>query len=189
MLICQTCHKQNATVHRIDVHWDGDEPQVAEANLCTGCAKTSGIPVQNPPSFSSVLGMLSKAFLPKEGAAAAGEADPTGAPGPECPECGWTLRDLRQTSRLGCPHDYEVFGEQLDEILERMHGHSSHADRSEDSVLDRLALELDQAVAQEDYETAARLRDDIRRLEADPGQDSASDPSSDPAGRTDNAKG
>ena len=163
MLICQNCHKQNATVHRLDVHYDGEEPRIAEAHICAPCAKSAGIPVQAPPTFTKVLGMLSKAFLPQQqqqDAAAAEEQETT-----SCPDCGWTARDLRQTQRLGCPRDYEIFADQLDEILERMHGHTEHADLAEDSVLDRLAGELDEAVAKEDYETAARLRDDIRRLE------------------------
>jgi len=164
MLICQTCQKQNATVHRIDVHWDGEQPNVHEAHLCAPCAKSSGIPVQTPPPFQKVLGMLSQAFLPKD-SSAPGAPAPATETGPECPDCGWTLRDLRQTSRLGCPNDYAVFADHLEETLERMHGQTAHVGFGEESALDRLTLELDEAVAQEDYETAARLRDDIQRLE------------------------
>ena len=184
MLICQTCQKQNATVHRIDVHWNGDEPQVAEAHLCAPCAKSAGIPVQAPPTFSNVLGMLSKAFLPQqqESEAQAAEEEKITS----CPDCGWTARDLRQTQRLGCPKDYEVFDEQLAGILERMHGHTEHPDKAEDSVLARLSGELDEAIALEDYETAARLRDDISRLETSLGADEELDASSDAAPQADN---
>ncbi len=184
MLICQTCHKHNATVHRIDVHWDSNEPRVAETHLCAPCAKSVGIPVQAPPTFSKVLGMLSKAFLPKEqpGGAEAAEGESVTS----CPDCGWTARDLRQTQRLGCPKDYEIFEEQLAEILERMHGHTEHADLAEDSVLDRLAGELDEAVRQEDYETAGRLRDEIQRFEDSLEADRSLDASSDAAPQADN---
>lgn len=187
MLICQTCHKQNATVHRIDVHWDENEPKVAETHLCAPCAKSSGIPVQAPPTFSKVLGMLSKAFLPQQEGGAEAAEEQEAAEELACPECGWTARDLRQTQRLGCPRDYELFSEQLDEILERMHGHTEHAAQAEDSVLDRLAGDLDEAVAKEDYESAARLRDQIRRLEeALEAEDEGMDASSSPTPQADN---
>ena len=182
MLICQTCHKHNASVHQLDVSWaDGGAASVREAHYCPSCAKAAGIPVNSAPPFSKVLGMLSKAFLDPSEKAAAEEAAAAGedeAESPSCPECGWTLRDLRQSNRLGCPHDYEVFADQVDEILERMHGVNRHADLAEESVLDRLELELDEAVAKEDYEAAARLRDDIRCLEEALDQEDGMDPSS-----------
>jgi protein arginine kinase activator len=72
---------------------------------------------------------------------------------------------LRQTSRLGCPNDYEVFADYVGEMLERLHGHSKHVDWREDSLLDQLSAEMEQAILAEDYEAAARLRDQIQKLE------------------------
>ena len=68
-----------------------------------------------------------------------------------------------------------------------MHGQTSHGGLGEESALDRLALELDEAVAAEDYESAARLRDDIRRLEeALEGEEDGLEPSSGGGPRADN---
>lgn len=118
--------------------------------------------------FPKIISMLSKAFLPQTGA---GPATPIASESQEdlsCPDCGWTLRDLRQTSRLGCPNDYEVFADYVGEMLERLHGHEQHVDWREDNLLDQLNAELDTAVNQEDYESAARIRDRIQELENGP---------------------
>ena len=93
-----------------------------------------------------------------------------------CPECGITFKKFRSTGRLGCAHDYEVFRERLIPLLESIHGEHQHigkcpeqrpvvARRHQD--LARLRSELKAAVKAEDYEKAARLRDEIRGLEGD----------------------
>jgi len=96
------------------------------------------------------------------------------APGAACPDCGMTLRDFRQRGRLGCPKDYEIFGAQLRDLLERIHGAARHVGRSPNSDeaailrrkrLDELQQELASAIRDEAYEHAAKLRDEIKSLE------------------------
>jgi len=93
-----------------------------------------------------------------------------------CPDCGMTLTELRRRGRLGCPKDYEVFREYLDELLERMHGATEHVGRVPglaEGELERvrkisdLKHELGQAINEEAYERAARLRDELKTLEVD----------------------
>lgn len=95
-------------------------------------------------------------------------------PGISCPDCGMTLRDFRQRGRLGCPKDYEVFGAQLHDLLERIHGGARHVGRGphHDETttlrrkrLDQLQQALASAIRDEDYEEAAKLRDEIKSLE------------------------
>jgi protein arginine kinase activator len=96
------------------------------------------------------------------------------APGIACPDCGMTLRDFRQRGRLGCPKDYEVFGAQLRDLLERIHGAARHVGRgpNQDELtvvrrkrLDELQQALASAIRDEAYEVAAKLRDEIKSLE------------------------
>lgn len=166
-MICQSCQKLEATLHQLDVIYDdGGNAQVSSKDFCAVCAKRAGLPVPKAAAFPKIISMLSKAFLPQD---AAGSATPS-TPDPQedlaCPDCGWTLRDLRQTSRLGCPNDYEVFADHVGEMLERLHGHDRHVDWREDSLLDQLGAEMEQAVLEEDYEAAARLRDRIQKLDS-----------------------
>lgn len=91
-----------------------------------------------------------------------------------CPNCGITFREFRQQGRLGCPHDYIAFEDELLPLLENIHGETQHVGkfpkRSPDSSkrqyeLIRMRNQLKTAVEDEEYELAARLRDEIQSLE------------------------
>lgn len=92
----------------------------------------------------------------------------------QCPECGIKFMEFRSTGRLGCPHDYQAFREQLVPLLENIHGESKHGGktprrqprgRQDRSELAQLRKSLQSAVTRENYEEAARIRDKIRQLE------------------------
>ncbi len=77
----------------------------------------------------------------------------------QCPACLFTLDDYRRTSRFGCPDCYTVFAREL--------GASPAAEAAAaPAESGRAALErrLREAVEREDYETAARLRDELKTL-------------------------
>jgi protein arginine kinase activator len=158
-LICQRCKKQQATVHLTEIH----QNQRNERHLCEDCAKEEGVAIKTQVPLQDILsGML-------EASQTAGkEASLT------CPDCGITYAEFRSQGRLGCPHDYEVFGEPLREVLEKVHGGGEHlgkvprragADITVQRHLMQLRRELQQAVESEKYEEAARLRDLIRDKE------------------------
>jgi protein arginine kinase activator len=92
----------------------------------------------------------------------------------ECPMCGVKFVEFRNSGRLGCPHDYQEFREELTPLLENIHGETRHCGKSPrrlpqnkqtQSELLQLRKQLQQAVTREAYEEAARLRDRIRTLE------------------------
>ncbi len=159
-MLCQSCQKHPATVHQIEVDWDeSNTPQTRTLHLCPTCAKAAGVPVPgNVPSFPKVMGMLGKVLLSPQIIKTEGKSK-------ACPACGWTLRDFRQTSRFGCPQDYEVFAEFVNELLERIHGTSEHPTSPEAAELAGLQKTLADAVSREDYEEAARIRDRINTLQ------------------------
>lgn len=93
-----------------------------------------------------------------------------------CETCGVTFADFREDSLLGCMNCYNVFEQLLEPLLERAHeGATRHVgkvpsraaagDQMQNQML-RMRKQLDEAVANENYELAARLRDDIHCLEA-----------------------
>ena len=97
-----------------------------------------------------------------------------------CPNCGITFREFRSQGRLGCPHDYVEFQAELLPLLENIHGETQHCGKlpaqapnssQQQSRLIRLRKELRTAIDGEEYENAARLRDDIQNLETDLGLD------------------
>lgn len=177
-MLCQSCQKFQATLHQLDVVYDdAGRSEVQAKNFCASCAKQAGLPVPKASSYPKIMSMLSKAFLnPLQNAAEANAAGASAQPTPRqeneeselpsCPDCGWTLRDLKQTSRLGCPKDYEIFADYLGEMFERLHGFDSHVDLSQDEhPLERIQAAMEKAIVAEDYEKAAELRDRLQALQ------------------------
>lgn len=92
-----------------------------------------------------------------------------------CPVCGITFYEFRSQGRLGCPHDYVCFQQQLEPLILNVHGEMEHVGKTPSrsakgserrTQLIRFRREMAEAVSQEDYERASRIRDEIRRIEA-----------------------
>lgn len=91
-----------------------------------------------------------------------------------CPTCKLTFREFRNQGRLGCAHCYIAFQDELLPLLENIHGDTQHCgkfpkrapdDSQKQYQLIKLRNDLRVAVAEESYEQAARLRDEIQELE------------------------
>ncbi len=160
---CRRCSKP-ATLHITEIR-DG---VVHEVHLCEGCAHDYLSNPQGPESLDE----------PAEGAAAfeepADEAELEALDQLVCPNCGITFREFRSQGRLGCPHDYVAFESELLPLLENIHGETQHCGKFPKRAPDasqrqyqliKLRNELRQAIEGEDYEHAARLRDEIQALE------------------------
>jgi len=97
-----------------------------------------------------------------------------GAPSQKCPVCGFTQTDFKKTGRLGCSVCYVTFAEGLGGLLKAMHKGTEHIGKlpqrahREIELGDRMRAlneDLEKAVAEENYESAAALRDQIKQLE------------------------
>jgi protein arginine kinase activator len=161
-MTCQSC-RDEATVH-LSERVGGD---VREVHLCEACARAAGLPVQAaPPDLA--LDVVMHALITAHVGELVGEL-----PRRRCPDCGRTFMDVRMEGRLGCPNDYDVFAAGLVPLLKKAHGASRHVGkrprRRGDAARARLKLraQLRAAVAREDYEAAARLRDQLRQRDPD----------------------
>ena len=158
-LPCQRCHKAKATVHITDTL-----PEKRERHLCEDCAEKEGVIIKQQHTANEIL----QQFI-KHKAGLAGTEDLA------CPKCGMTFREFHTQGLLGCPHDYEAFKKLLVPLIERAHeGATSHIGKvpatADDTVrkqagLLRLRRELQEAIEHENYEVAARVRDQIQALE------------------------
>jgi protein arginine kinase activator len=137
--------------------------KMQKVNLCEGCSKEKG--VQDPTGFA-----LADLLL---GIGAAEEIEKGGS-STRCPVCGFTQADFKKTGRLGCSSCYVAFAEGLNSLLKAMHKGTSHVGKLPAHAQKTLALSdrmktltesLHKAVQEENYETAATLRDEIRQLE------------------------
>jgi protein arginine kinase activator len=132
--------------------------------LCDDCAKAKGL--NDPATFAIADLML--------GLGASQELDPSAA-GAElkCPHCGFSQADFKKSGRLGCPECYQTFAEGLAGLLKTMHKGTRHIGKSPEALrksrenVDRLKMlqkKLAKAIASEDFETAAGLRDEIKSM-------------------------
>ncbi len=158
-MLCEVCQKNDATVFLTQIV----EGKMQKANLCEGCSKEKG--VSDPTGFAladMLLGLGASQQIER------------GQPSQRCPVCGFTQADFKKTGRLGCSSCYDTFADGLANLLKGMHKGLVHTGKMparlsrQFAMADRvktLESELDQAVKQEKYEEAARLRDEIRQLE------------------------
>ncbi len=167
---CDLCDKE-AVVHLTQVV----NGEMKEVHLCEEHAVEKGIDINSPISITDILMGLDQNKKP------VGSGDLSFA----CPRCGLTRDEFRKSGRLGCPVCYETFMAELTMAVKAMHHSVQHIGKIParegtqtriKSRIARLQKDLDAAVAREDYEQAARLRDQIRdtRKQADPpaGKDS-----------------
>jgi protein arginine kinase activator len=156
---CQKCTKQ-ATLHITEVVSD---EQVEDLHLCEECANKY---LYEPNKNAGPKGAFGEPAEESDEISALNQR--------ECPHCGIKFVEFRNSGRLGCPHDYQEFREELATLLENIHGETRHCGKTPrrlpqskqtQSELIQLRKQLQQAVTREAYEEAARLRDRIRQLE------------------------
>jgi protein arginine kinase activator len=96
-----------------------------------------------------------------------------------CPVCGMTAGEFRKLGRVGCSNCYEYFSDYMPGLIKRIHGNSCHTGkvpaRGEAKLVEKqkavvLREELQRAIQEENFERAAQLRDEIRALEQEGGQ-------------------
>jgi protein arginine kinase activator len=160
-MLCDVCGEKDATVFLTQIV----EGKMQKVNLCEPCSKAKG--VNDPTGFALADLLLGL------GAAQPIEKGPTAQ---KCPVCGFTQADFKKTGRLGCSECYTTFADGLAAMLSNMHKGTVHvgkapgnrAQKRELAVkIKTLQATLDDAVAQEQYEKAANLRDEIRKIETE----------------------
>lgn len=178
-MLCSICHKNPATIHIQEIA--GSKKKTL--HLCQECAEKK---MQEDSSFQAlnlaeVLYNISSQFNgeQKEEKNIGNDDEHTGL---FCPSCGWDYAGFRKTGRLGCPNCYTVFYDILKSAIGAMHRGTTHTGKfpneftgelpAEGAInlsvlkneLEKLQTSLNQAVANEEYERAAILRDKISDL-------------------------
>jgi len=164
MGLCERCKKAQATFHLTNIDRSGAK---VERHLCDACAALEGLLNVGKPTID--LNELLENFI------ASGKGAGADLSHLVCEECGISYVEFRNQGLLGCAHDYEAFKEPLTRLIERTHGGAAaHVGKTPKSLgvvrkpqldIRRLKRQLEEAVAGEDYERAAELRDRIRELE------------------------
>lgn len=175
---CQACGANAATVHLTQVL----EGKVREIHLCESCAEQGGVNLQNALSLSELLLKIGNSE----------EIPSVDGVERSCPGCHMRRSDFKKASRLGCAECYQAFAPDLAPLIASMHKGDKHVGKSPPGgapapevtpalappspppvpppvsvgpSLEQLQKQLAGAIAAEEYEDAARLRDQIRLLE------------------------
>ncbi len=165
---CDVCHSKEAKVFLTQIV----KGKIQKVNLCNDCSHERG--VDDPAGFALTelltgLGTTEETEKPGNGSHEPKSAEPA----QKCPVCGFTQADFKKTARLGCSECYRTFSDSLGNLLKAMHKGSSHTGKmparlaqthAQDERLRSLQDDLQRAVTEENYESAASLRDQIRRL-------------------------
>lgn len=175
-MLCNKCKKREATTHVKSVV----NGKYEEYMLCSTCANELGY--NNmwgdfTSDFSSILGSFFSNALPERTATT------------RCPVCGSTFHDISQSSKVGCAKCYELFYSDLMPSIKRIHSNTTHngkrppkiaqlklpekdksaVDNGESDInnndIEKLRLDLENAVKEQNFELAAKLRDKIKEME------------------------
>ncbi|MDE1919822.1 MAG: UvrB/UvrC motif-containing protein [Candidatus Omnitrophica bacterium] len=173
-MTCDICGKKKATVHLTEIVDD----QMSEMHLCEECARQKSSQMEQQFGLADLLAGLtdpSKTTVSKE-------SEKTSL---KCSRCGLLYEDFRKFGRLGCSECYTSFKEHLTGLLRKIHGSNKYLGKTpavlgqsqtqavsektlallpSDDLLD-LKQQLKSAIAAEDFEKAAIIRDKIRGLE------------------------
>lgn len=184
-MLCE-CGEREATIHEVVIK----HGKKIEKHLCEQCAAKHGIDAKPQVPIDE---LLSK-YIMSQGSGVVVEQ--SGTQTSTCTGCGLSFAEFKRSGLLGCPACYKTFEERLGPLLDRAHGGATHhtgkiprralastrlgesgpdvesllggaEERAE--RLSALRRQLDEALQAEQYERAAKLRDEIRRLsEIDP---------------------
>lgn len=168
-MLCTRCKKNQATVY-FKQNINGKK---SEQMLCRACFEE--LQAQgHGADFEDLLGSL---FAPNIRSALRGNTVKA------CSLCGATWDELRSGGKIGCAKCYEVFADELSATVQSIHGRCSHNGRKPNARLsasdtaqkeeaprhknriEAWKQELQKAIADQNFEEAARLRDAIREAE------------------------
>lgn len=157
--MCDKCNKRIATVVLTQIV---GEKQV-KLYLCEQCAsETEGFSTEEFYSFEQFLNKLINSKVPI-----------TKAELIQCPQCGMTLEDFKQNSKVGCAQCYKTFEEYFNSLVKQIHGNTEHTGKKPENLdlegqrqmkIESLQSDLKMALQNEAYELAAKIRDEIREL-------------------------
>lgn len=184
---CENCGKNNANVKYTQII-NGEKKQMF---LCEECSEKLGINdihFNMPINFTNFLtdffdDMNDISLIPS-----IGKTNQL-----ECSKCGLNWDDFLHTGKFGCSNCYSDFESRIDPILRSMQGATNHIGRIgkviegnnikqnlDDKIsnneansnqtkqineLEQLKADLKQAVKEERYEDAAKIRDEIKKKE------------------------
>lgn len=176
-MLCQNCNNNEANVRYTQII-NGEKKEMF---LCDKCSKELGIdnmklslPIDFSSFFGDLLNEYDSSFMPLL-------QKPNEL---KCDKCNMTYNEFMELGKFGCDNCYDAFSRRIDTILKRLQGSNRYSGRkaeeneeiqnevvreeetsSKEEIIQKLKLQLKQLVQEEKYEEAAKVRDEIKKLE------------------------
>lgn len=174
---CDKCGKNVANVQYTQIV-NGIKESL---NLCGNCAHELGfedISFAMPIDFSNFFGEFLQTDLDTFPEINFEKQD-------TCNRCGMNFEEFANIGKFGCDNCYKIFNKKIDRILKGVHGAEVHVGRkylkqkkeiesnienkknSNITKIEELKNKLKQVIKEENYEEAAKIRDEIRKMEGE----------------------
>lgn len=180
IMLCQKCGKKNANIY----YKQTVNGHTKEYALCEDCAeklKQKGeFEIKMPSLFDSFDDHFPFDDFFGIGNLIGNKPQEIRTENKKCTLCGSTFDQLVERGKVGCAKCYEVFEDELKRTVESIHGKEKYvgrfpkklrAKRSAEDKINELKKQLDSAVSKQEYEQAAVIRDEIRKLEENKGKE------------------
>lgn len=155
-MLCQNCNKNEANMHMKRII----NGSAAEVHLCSDCARSLGYG-EAFSGFGLGFGELLGELLSKGDVTASGVG---------CQSCGKTFEEIARDGKMGCADCYSAFYDKLMPYINRIHGKASYVGSkperggNNDMYVAKLKSDLKNAIDEQNFELAAKLRDEIAEL-------------------------
>ncbi|MCL2813097.1 MAG: UvrB/UvrC motif-containing protein [Oscillospiraceae bacterium] len=168
-MMCEKCNKNTANVYLKN----SVNGLFAEAHLCSACAREA-LYGQNYTGLTGgdFKSQLFDAFGFGKPAAMTESAPKNN----KCPMCGLSFADIAQSGKAGCGKCYAAFKGELEPSVTRIHGTSKHTGKIPENMssrifakrkIEELGAKLKKTVAEQNFEEAAKLRDEINKIKSE----------------------
>jgi protein arginine kinase activator len=160
-MLCERCKKNEAVYNITKIVYN----KKVDLHICEQCARELG-ETSSPLSFqniiSELMGYTNKPHKVEK------HYDP------RCSNCGTYYSEFKTEGLLGCSECYHSFGDLLDPVLKRVQGSVKHVGkiprsrgkaRTDRNSFDGLQIRLQKALENEEYEVAAKIRDEIKKMQ------------------------
>ncbi|MGE5627751.1 MAG: UvrB/UvrC motif-containing protein [Solirubrobacterales bacterium] len=168
-MLCERCKKNEATYHITKIIDNVKQ----ELNLCEKCTKESAeigfigkFDLYSPLSFQNLIsGLMEYISQP-------GEVEK--AQELNCSNCGMPYNEFKKNGYLGCSECYISFENEINPVIKRVQGNLKHTgkiprrigkDIISKNEVDNLKILLHRAIESEEYEKAAEIRDQIKKIQ------------------------
>ena len=165
-MLCENCGRNDANVKYTQIV-NGIKKEMNLCSECSGKLNLNEFNFSMPFSFSNFFGNFLNDYDNSVVLPIVNREKTL-----KCDKCNMSYSEFLSSGKLGCSNCYNVFSDKIDYVLEKLHGSSKYVgktfSRKKDinTELDVLRGKLEKFIKEENYEQAAIIRDEIKKIKS-----------------------